>query len=44
MIPGSRQVNMEFLQADGLHPNTAGVDVLVQEIGPAILALAQLVE
>ncbi|MBL4807188.1 MAG: arylesterase [Rhodobacteraceae bacterium] len=30
---------MDFIQADGLHPNAAGAQLIVQDIGPAVLAL-----
>jgi acyl-CoA thioesterase-1 len=29
----------EFMQGDGIHPNAAGVALIVQDIGPAVLKL-----
>ena len=29
----------EFMQGDGIHPNAAGVALIVQDIGPAVLNL-----
>ena len=31
----------DMLQADGLHPNAAGVALIVADLGPAVLALAE---
>ena len=34
----------DFMQADGIHPNAAGVALIVEELGPQVLALSQKVE
>ena len=32
---------VEFMQADGIHPNADGVEVIVAAIGPTVLDLVQ---
>ena len=36
---GMQEGMSEFLQADGIHPNTQGVSVIVAAMGPAVLEL-----
>ena len=38
------RVETEFLQADGLHPNKTGVAMIVEDMGPAILAFVGTVD
>ena len=37
----SGRVRVELFQADGLHPNSEGVELLVEELGPYLLALSE---
>ena len=39
-LPGQN----DFIQADGLHPNAAGVALLVDALGPYLVALSDLIE
>lgn len=37
-------VMREFMQADGIHPNARGVDLIVQDLGPKVLELVERAE
>ena len=43
-VAGMQEGVSEYMQADGLHPNAEGVRVIVDAMGPAVLALAESVE
>lgn len=43
-VSGMQEGMTEFLQGDGLHPNAEGVRIIVDAMGPAIMAFADTVE
>ncbi len=38
---GMEQAQREYMQADGIHPNAAGVALIVEDIGPAVAELVE---
>ena len=43
-VAGMQEGVSDYMQDDGLHPNAEGVRVIVEAMGPAVLALAESVE